>query len=154
MAQLEGGGLKAEVGPRADLQDEPEVNVHQPALGVDQDVAVVAVLGLQEEAGDGIPAGRCEQPSECSFSCTQWSGCAGAVIGLQEEAGTGAERPAEGTFLDMQQRDLCEPQLTQGTPCTLNTATSFLCKGWVVGCAQSDLRPLCALLSPQKLQTA
>ena len=56
MAQLEGGGLKAEVGPGANFKDESEVDVHQAPLGVYQDVAVVAVLGLQEEAGNGVPA--------------------------------------------------------------------------------------------------
>ena len=56
MAQLEGGAFKAHVGTRADLQDEAKVNVHQPALGVYEDVTVVSVLGLQEVARNGIPA--------------------------------------------------------------------------------------------------
>lgn len=56
MAQLKGSALKAHVGPRADLQDEAEVNVHQAALGVNQDVTIVAVLGLQQVAGNGVSA--------------------------------------------------------------------------------------------------
>ena len=56
MAQLEGSALKAHVGTRANLQDEAKVNVHQPALSVYQDVAIVPVLGLQKVAGNGIPA--------------------------------------------------------------------------------------------------
>ena len=54
--QLEGGALEAHVAARGDLQDEPEVDVHQVALPVDEDVAVVAVLGLQQVAGHGVPA--------------------------------------------------------------------------------------------------
>lgn len=55
VAQLEGGALKAHVGSRADLQDESKVYVDQPALGVNQDVAVVPVLGLDQVAGNGVP---------------------------------------------------------------------------------------------------
>ena len=55
MTQLEGSALKAHVGSRADLQDEAEVYVDQPALCVDQDLAVVPVLGLEQVAGYGIP---------------------------------------------------------------------------------------------------
>ena len=36
----------------------------------------MAVLGLQEEAGNGVPAEGCEQPSECRLSCMQWTACA------------------------------------------------------------------------------
>lgn len=103
VAQLEGGGLEAEVGPRADLQDEPEVDVHQAALRVDQDVAVVAVLGLQEETGNGVPAGRCEQPSEGQLSWLQWTACG------RRTAGGGWQRctPAKGIFPDMQEGVTC-----------------------------------------------
>lgn len=55
MAQLEGSALKAHIGARADLQNEAKIDVHQPALGVYQDVAVVPVLGLQQVASNGIP---------------------------------------------------------------------------------------------------
>jgi len=55
VTQLEGGALKAHVGSRADLQDESKVYVDQPALGVNQDVAVVPVLGLEQVAGNGVP---------------------------------------------------------------------------------------------------
>lgn len=56
MAQLESSTLEAHIGARADLQDEAKVDVHQPALGVYQNVAVVPVFGLQQVAGNGIPA--------------------------------------------------------------------------------------------------
>lgn len=55
VTQLEGSALKAHVGSRADLQDEAKVDVDQPALGVNQDVAVVPVLGLEQVAGNGVP---------------------------------------------------------------------------------------------------
>ena len=54
--QLEGGALKLHVAARGDLKDEPKVDVHQVALPVDEDVAIVAVLGLQQIAGHCIPA--------------------------------------------------------------------------------------------------
>lgn len=56
MAQLEGSALKAHVGARADLQNEAKIDVHQAALSVYQDVAVVPVLRLQQIASNGIPA--------------------------------------------------------------------------------------------------
>ena len=55
MTQLEGSALKAHVGSRADFQDEAKIYVNQPALGVNQDVAVVSVLGLEQVTGNGIP---------------------------------------------------------------------------------------------------
>ena len=55
MTQLEGSTLKPHVGSRADLQDEAKVYMDQPALGVNQDVAVVPVLGLEQVAGNGVP---------------------------------------------------------------------------------------------------
>lgn len=55
VTQLEGSALEAHVGSRADLQDEAKVYVDQPALGVNQDVAVVPVLGLEQVAGNGVP---------------------------------------------------------------------------------------------------
>lgn len=55
MTQLEGRTLKAHIGAWADFQDEAKVNMHQPALGVNQDVAVVAILGLKQVAGNCIP---------------------------------------------------------------------------------------------------
>ena len=56
MAQLERGALEAHVAAGRDLQDEPEVDVHQVPPPVQQDVAVVPVLGLQQEARQRIPA--------------------------------------------------------------------------------------------------
>ena len=56
MAQLEGSALKAHICTRADLQDKAKVNVHKPALSVYENVAIVSVLGLQQVAGNGIPA--------------------------------------------------------------------------------------------------
>lgn len=56
MRQLEGGRLEAHVAAGRDLQDEPKVNVHQVPRDINQDVAVVAVLRLQQEARNGVPA--------------------------------------------------------------------------------------------------
>lgn len=56
VTKLEGGTLKTHIGPRADFQYEAKVDMHQAALCVDQDVAVVPVLGLQQEAGNCVPA--------------------------------------------------------------------------------------------------
>ena len=44
MTKLEGSALKAHVGTRTDLQNESKVNVHQSALSVYQNVAVVPVF--------------------------------------------------------------------------------------------------------------
>lgn len=49
MAELEGSTLKAQVASGADLQDEAKVDVNDVALVVQHDVAVVAVLGLQQQ---------------------------------------------------------------------------------------------------------
>ena len=59
MTQLESSTLKTHVGARADLQDEAKVNMHQAALGVNQDVAIVAILGLKQVASNCIPAKAC-----------------------------------------------------------------------------------------------
>jgi len=48
MAELEGSALKAQVASRADLQDEAKVDVYDVSLVVQHDVAVVAILGLQQ----------------------------------------------------------------------------------------------------------
>jgi len=50
--------LKAQVAARASLEHEPEVDVHQPPLAVQQDVAVVPVLNVQQEARDRVPAAQ------------------------------------------------------------------------------------------------
>ena len=55
VAQLECSTLKAHVCTRADFQNEAKVNVDQPALGVYQDVAVMAILRLQQVASNGVP---------------------------------------------------------------------------------------------------
>lgn len=49
MAELEGSTLKAHVATRADLQNKPKVDVHNVALVVQHDVAIVTVLGLQAQ---------------------------------------------------------------------------------------------------------
>ena len=41
---------------RADPWGTPEVDMHQVSIVVDQDVAIVPVLGLQKEASNRIPA--------------------------------------------------------------------------------------------------
>ena len=54
MAQLEGRRLETQVASRRDPQDKPEVDVDQMAVAGDHDVAVVAILGVEEVAGDGV----------------------------------------------------------------------------------------------------
>ncbi len=54
VAQLEVCALEFHVLSGRDLQDEPEIDVHEMALGVDEDVAVVSILALQQKTGDGI----------------------------------------------------------------------------------------------------
>lgn len=56
MAELESRVFKAEIAAWRDLKDEAKIDVHQPTFSIQQQVAVVPVLGLQQEAGDGIPA--------------------------------------------------------------------------------------------------
>lgn len=72
MAQLEGSALKAHISTRADLQDEAKVDVHQPALSVYKNVAVVSVLGLQEVAGNGIPAPQRPLLWVCRTEVSTW----------------------------------------------------------------------------------
>mmetsp|Transcript_27462 Transcript_27462/g.47406 ORF Transcript_27462/g.47406 Transcript_27462/m.47406 type:complete len:345 (+) Transcript_27462:427-1461(+) len=50
LGELERSALKPEVAPRRDVEDEPEVDVYDVAIFIDEDVAVVAVLDLQDEA--------------------------------------------------------------------------------------------------------
>ena len=84
----------------------------------------------------------------------QWTCmCRGAVSGLQEEAGERCT-PAEGTFPGMQQGELCEPHLTQATPCTPNMAKSFGSAEDRCSLAESNPWPLYVQLPPQRLQTA
>lgn len=64
MTELEGSALKTHVGPRTDLQYEPKIDVHQAALCVNQDVAVVPVLGLQQVASNCVPATQCNKAVE------------------------------------------------------------------------------------------
>ena len=52
--ELEGGALEAQVLGRA-AQDEAVVDVNEVALAVEQDVAVVPVLDLQDVAEKGVP---------------------------------------------------------------------------------------------------
>ena len=78
VAELEGCTLKAHIGSRADFKDEAKVNVHQPALSVYEDVAIMAILGLQQIAGNSIPAApeNCTIQLRCQkHSRYTWAGC-------------------------------------------------------------------------------
>ncbi len=68
VTQLEGSALKAHVGSRADFQDEAKIDVDQPALGVNQDVAVVPVLGLKQVTGNGVPVAWSILHTICKFA--------------------------------------------------------------------------------------
>ena len=50
--------LKAQIAAGAGLEHEPEVDVHQPPVAVQQDVAVVPVLDVQQEARDRVSAAQ------------------------------------------------------------------------------------------------
>lgn len=56
MTELKGRWLEPKIPARWDLQDESKVDVHQVPQGVDQNIAIVAVFGLQEIACNCIPA--------------------------------------------------------------------------------------------------
>lgn len=56
MRQLKCSRFKPHIAAWRDLQDEPKVNVDQVPRNIDEDVAVVAVLGLQQKACYCIPA--------------------------------------------------------------------------------------------------
>ncbi len=56
VAHLEICALEFHVPSGRDLQDEPEIDVHEMALGVDEDVAVVSILACSRKLAMASPA--------------------------------------------------------------------------------------------------
>lgn len=54
--QFEGRRFKSHVATGRDLQDEPKIDVDQVPHAVDEDIAIVTVFRLQQEACNGVPA--------------------------------------------------------------------------------------------------
>ena len=57
--KLEWCGLKANIARRV-RQHEPKVDVDEVALAIQQDVAIMAVLDLEEVGDHGVAFGGCE----------------------------------------------------------------------------------------------
>lgn len=59
--EFERGGLEVPV-PRRTGKDEPEVNVHNVTLVIDEEVPVVAILDLEDVGEDAVPSQRLNEP--------------------------------------------------------------------------------------------
>lgn len=67
MTELEGNRLQTHVFAGRPVEDEPKVDVHQMAVLVNQDVAVVTILDLQDVRDDSVCSQRIDEVESCSL---------------------------------------------------------------------------------------
>ena len=128
VGKFEGRGLEGEVSPRRAEEEEPEVDVHDVPRGIEEDVAVVPVLELQQVARHAV---RGEGPHEVQsrfverHECRQRGATAAAAAAAAASAATVLARPlaaAELLLVRHRCHVVCRQQRL--APCPFAAATA------------------------------